>query len=84
MGGNGRLRCGWIRGSQPEGEAPWALCAGRVAKKLLTHSHYRRYLLDARSKNRIFALSLPRIWLAYATGSMRYGLLTAHKPSSPA
>lgn len=60
----------------------WSLCAGRIAKKLLTHSLYRRYLLDARSKNRIFALSLPRIWLAYATGSMRYGLLTAHKPSS--
>ncbi|HEV2564419.1 MAG TPA: class I SAM-dependent methyltransferase [Microvirga sp.] len=59
----------------------WSLCAGRVAKKLLTHSHYRRYLLDARSRNRVFALSLPRIWLAYATGSMRYGLLTAHKPS---
>jgi len=57
----------------------WALCAGRVAKKLLTHSRYRRYLLDARAKNRIFALSLPRIWAAYATGSMRYGLLTAHK-----
>jgi len=59
----------------------WTLCAGRVAKKLLTQSHYRRYLLDARSRNRIFALSLPRIWLAYAAGSMRYGLLTAYKPS---
>jgi cyclopropane fatty-acyl-phospholipid synthase-like methyltransferase len=59
----------------------WALCAGRVAKKLLTHSRYRRYLLDARAKNRIFALSLPRIWAAYATGSMRYGLLTGHKPA---
>lgn len=61
----------------------WSLCAGRVAKKLLTHSHYRRYLLDARSKNRVFALSLPRIWLAYATGAMRYGLLTARRPSCP-
>ncbi len=59
----------------------WSLCSGRVAKKLLTQSHYRRYLLDARSRNRIFALSLPRIWLAYATGSMRYGFLTAHRPS---
>jgi tocopherol O-methyltransferase len=58
----------------------WALCASRVAKKLLTHSRYRRYLLDARATNRIFALSLPRIWAAYATGSMRYALLTAHKP----
>jgi cyclopropane fatty-acyl-phospholipid synthase-like methyltransferase len=59
----------------------WSLCAGRVAKKLLTHPHYRRFLRDARSKNRIFALSLPRIWLAYVTGLMRYALLTAHKPS---
>lgn len=58
----------------------WALCTGRVAKKLLTHPRYRRYLLDARAKNRIFALSVPRIWIAYLTGSMRYGLLTAHKP----
>jgi len=58
----------------------WALCTGRVMTKLLTHPQYRRYLLDARAKNRIFALSVPRIWIAYLTGSMRYGLLTAHKP----
>jgi tocopherol O-methyltransferase len=58
----------------------WALCTGRVAKKLLTHPQYRGFLLDARAKNRIFALSVPRIWIAYLTGSMRYGLLTAHKP----
>jgi tocopherol O-methyltransferase len=58
----------------------WALCTKRVATKLLTHSRYGRYLLDARAKNRIFALSVPRIWIAYLTGSMRYGLMTAHKP----
>jgi len=58
----------------------WALCTWRVARKLLTHPQYRRYLLNARAKNRIFALSVPRIWIAYLTGSMRYGLLTAHKP----
>ena len=58
----------------------WALCTGRVARKLLTHPQYRRYLLDAHARNRIFALSVPRIWIAYLTGSMRYGLLTAHKP----
>ncbi|MBD2746895.1 class I SAM-dependent methyltransferase [Microvirga sp. BT688] len=58
----------------------WALCTGRVARKLLTHPQYRRYLLNARAKNRVFALSVPRIWMAYLTGSMRYGVLTAHKP----
>ncbi|WP_114945590.1 SAM-dependent methyltransferase [Microvirga calopogonii] len=60
----------------------WTLCSGRVARKLLTRAEYRRYLLNAHSRNRVFALSLPRIWLAYTTGSMVYGLLTAHKPSS--
>lgn len=58
----------------------WALCTGGVAKKLVTQPHYRRYLLDVHAKNRIFVLSVPRIWIAYLTGSMCYGLLTAHKP----
>ncbi len=58
----------------------WALCTGRIARKLLTHPQYRRYLLDARARHRIFAVSVPRIWIAYLTGSMRYGFLTAHKP----
>jgi tocopherol O-methyltransferase len=58
----------------------WAFCTGRIARKLLTNPQYRRYLLDAHAKNRIFALSVPRIWIAYLTGSMRYGFLTAHKP----
>jgi tocopherol O-methyltransferase len=53
-----------------------------VARKLVTHAQYRRFLMDARARNRVFALSLLRIWAAYATGSMRYGLLTAHKPAS--
>jgi tocopherol O-methyltransferase len=61
----------------------WAICARRVVGKLLTHARYRRYLLDARAKNRIFALSLLRIWLAYAIGSMQYELLIARKPESP-
>lgn len=58
----------------------WAHCTARLARKLLTNRVYRRYLRDARARNRIFALSVPRIWSAYLTGSMRYGLLTARKP----
>lgn len=64
----------------PRVRRTWTICAGRVAKRLLTDGRYRRYLLDAKAKNRVFALSLLRIWTAYATGSMQYGLLTAHKP----
>ena len=58
----------------------WMICARRLARKLATDRAYRRFLLDGRSKNRAFALSLARIAVAYRTGSMRYGLLTADKP----
>jgi tocopherol O-methyltransferase len=34
----------------------------------------RRHILTAR--NRIFALSVPRLILAYRTGAMRYGVFT--------
>jgi tocopherol O-methyltransferase len=57
----------------------WGICAARLARKLLTDRHYRRFLRDARASNRIFALTLLRIWTAYQTGSMRYGLLVARK-----
>ncbi|MBZ6076961.1 SAM-dependent methyltransferase [Microvirga puerhi] len=58
----------------------WAICAARVVRMILLDRRYRSYLRDARARHRIFALSLPRIWLAYTTGSMRYGLLVAAKP----
>jgi tocopherol O-methyltransferase len=62
-------------------ERTWMVCARRVALKLLTRPSYRRFLLDGRSKNRIFALGLLRLLVAYRTGSIRYGLLTAEKMS---
>src|SRR5258708_5703237 len=55
----------------------WGVCAARLARKLLVDRSYRRFLRDARAGNRIFALTLLRIWAAYQTGSMRYGLLVA-------
>jgi tocopherol O-methyltransferase len=55
----------------------WGVCAARLARKLFVDPSYRRYLRDARADNRIFALTLLRIWAAYQTGSMRYGLLVA-------
>jgi tocopherol O-methyltransferase len=57
----------------------WRVCATRLARKLLVDGTYRRFLRDARADNRIFALTLLRIWVAYQTGSMRYGLLVAGK-----
>jgi tocopherol O-methyltransferase len=54
----------------------WWLCAGRFMGKLATTPRYARYLLNRDSGNRIFALTLFRILLAYRTGAMRYGVFT--------
>lgn len=58
----------------------WPICAWRVARGLLREPSYRRFLFRGKSANRIFALTLLRIWLAYELGSLRYGILTAIKP----
>jgi tocopherol O-methyltransferase len=58
----------------------WSVCARRVAGKLMTDSRYRCYLRDRRATDRVFALTLARLLLAYRTGSMRYGLMVFDRP----
>ncbi len=59
----------------------WTIILARVARRIATDRRYRAFLLDARANHRVFALSLPRLRLAYATGAMRYGLfLFERKP----
>ncbi len=58
----------------------WPLCAWRTIKGLARDRSYRRFLLSPENPDRIFALTLFRIWMAYETGSMRYGLMTATRP----
>lgn len=57
----------------------WPRCARGVGTRLLRDARYRRFLFDRASRNRIFALTLLRIWAAYETGAMRYLLFVAHK-----
>jgi tocopherol O-methyltransferase len=54
----------------------WPICAWRVAKAFCREPASRRYLLRDGGPNRVFALTVFRIWLAYEVGAMRYGLLT--------
>ena len=58
----------------------WSVCARRVLGRLATDPRYRRYLLDRRATDRVFALTLLRLLLAYRTGSMRYGLMVFERP----
>lgn len=58
----------------------WSVCSRRLLWGLVSDSRYVRFLFDGRNENRVFAMSLPRLWLAYRTGALRYVIYTAIKP----
>jgi len=60
----------------------WSICARRVAGRFVSDPRYARFLLASGAANRIFALTLLRLLLAYRTRSMRYGLLLFAKPGA--
>lgn len=58
----------------------WMICGRRFVARLATDPSYARFLVSPRARNRIFALSLPRLIIAYRTGAMRYGIFAFEKP----
>ena len=60
----------------------WPRCAAALARRLARDARYRRFVASAHSRNRVFALTLLRIWAAYEVGAMRYLLFTARRPAS--
>jgi tocopherol O-methyltransferase len=59
----------------------WGICVRRVSAKIATDRRAWAYLLSGGSRNRVFLLTLGRIWLAYRTGAMRYLVWRARKPT---
>ena len=59
----------------------WPIVVWRFARRLASSRRYRSFLLDSSHRNRVFSLTIVRIWAAYWTGAMRYGLFrfTKHK-----
>ena len=57
----------------------WGIILRRMIGRLLTDARYRAFLLDPRRRNRVFAITVVRLWLAYRTGSMRYGIVTLRR-----
>ena len=57
----------------------WPVCVRRFLLHLLRQPRVVRYLLDRHSGNRIFALTIFRIWLAYEVGALRYGIFAGRK-----
>ncbi len=58
----------------------WGICARRFLRMAATRPRYLRFLVDRREENRVFALTLFRLMLAYRRQAMRYCLLTYRKP----
>ena len=54
----------------------WPAIVRRFIAKLATNPHYLRFILSRHAKNRVFALTIFRIWFAYTTAAMRYGVFT--------
>ena len=57
----------------------WGVVLRRLCAGLLSERAYRRYLLDARQRERVFVWTVARMALAYRTGSLRYGLLSGYR-----
>jgi len=57
----------------------WPLIIRTFLLKLLRKPGYLRFLFNRHAHNRIFALTTLRLWLAFRTGAMRYGVFTLRK-----
>ena len=58
----------------------WPVCLRRTAARVARDPEARRFLLSADNPDRIFALTMVRILLAYGTRAMVYGIFAATKP----
>jgi cyclopropane fatty-acyl-phospholipid synthase-like methyltransferase len=57
----------------------WTVCIRHLAAKMVADKELVKKLFARDFKNRIFALTVLRLWLAYRTGSMRYGIFWGSK-----
>jgi tocopherol O-methyltransferase len=57
----------------------WPICLKRIYHKLWLDPRYRRFLRNPAQEQRIFLATMVRIWAAYCTGAMRYGIFTGRK-----
>jgi tocopherol O-methyltransferase len=75
------LELGGVEDLSAQVKGTWPRCAAALARRLVVDGRYRRFIASSLSRNRVFALTLLRIWAAYETGAMRYLLFTARRPA---
>ncbi len=57
----------------------WPAIVRRLSVKMATNPSYLRFLFNRHAHNRVFALTILRIWIAYRVEAMRYGIFTFEK-----
>ena len=57
----------------------WPMIVRVFLWNLLRKPSYVRFLVDPKSQNAIFALTIVRLWIGFRTGAMRYGVFTLVK-----
>jgi tocopherol O-methyltransferase len=57
----------------------WPMIVRIFLLNLLRKPAYVRFLLDRHASNRVFALTIVRLWIAFRTGAMRYGMFTLQR-----
>jgi tocopherol O-methyltransferase len=57
----------------------WPMIVRVFLWNLLRKPAYIRFILDPKSKNAIFGFTIVRLWMAFRTGAMRYGVFTLVK-----
>lgn len=58
----------------------WAICCQRLMKNLITKPRYRKFLWSDPANDKIFALTLFRLLMAYQTKALQYWLFAGQKP----
>ena len=60
----------------------WSVCLVRLMHRALRDPAFRRRFLSQSNEGRAFATAIPRIWIAYRIGAMRYEIIRARKPAA--
>jgi tocopherol O-methyltransferase len=58
----------------------WPMIFRIFLGKLASRPAYIRFLFNRHASNRIFALTIVRLWIAFRTGAIRYCVFTLRKP----
>ncbi len=54
----------------------WPMVVRTFLLKLAQKPAYARFLFDRHARNRVFAMTIVRLWIAFRTGAMRYAVFT--------